>query len=179
MLTPEKTCLIIVDVQEKLQKLMADKDQVVSNSAILIKLANALNIPILWCQQVPNVLGPTVHELQSLLCQAEPVDKTSFSCCGEETFAAKLDAIKPATAIVCGIEAHVCVFQTTMDLMQKNIEVHVVSDATSSRTKENKQIALRRMGKEGAILTSTEMCLFELLRDSKHEKFRELAKLIK
>ena len=181
MLTTENTCLVVVDIQEKLAKLVHDKDRVVSNSVILVKIAQALEIPILWCQQVPDVLGPTVHDLWGLFLKAEmeSMDKTTFSCCGNPAFMQKIDEIKPQTAIVCGIESHVCVFQTVMDLIQHGLYVHVVADAVSSRTNENKQIGLHRMAKEGAVITSTEMLLFELLRDSKHPNFRELAKLIK
>lgn len=179
MLIAENTCLIVIDVQEKLFKLMDDRDQVERNSVVLVRLAQALDIPILWCQQVPQVLGTTIQPIWSLLNEQPVFDKTSFSCCGDKAFAARLDEVKPKTAILCGIETHVCVFQTAMDLIEKGIDVHVSADATSSRTNGNKQIALHRMGKEGVTLSSTEMCLFELLRDSTHGKFRELAKLIK
>ncbi|MHC4552474.1 MAG: hydrolase [Planctomycetota bacterium] len=179
MLTPETTCLIVVDIQEKLHKVMHNKDQVECNSVVLVKMAQALNIPILRCEQVPKALGPTIQPIWSLLNDEPVFEKTSFSCCGQTEFNAKLDQIKPKTALLCGIEAHVCVFQTAMDLIEKGINVHVVADATSSRTNENKQIALHRMGNNGVALSSTEMCLFELLKDSTHEKFRELAKLIK
>ena len=179
MLTPENTCLIVIDIQEKLHKLMFNREQVERNSVILVKLAQALEMPILWCQQVPNALGPTIQPVWSLLNEQASFDKTSFSCCGDQAFAARLDEIKPKNALICGIETHVCVYQTAMDLLEKGIGVHVIADAASSRSNENKQIALHRMGKEGVTLSSTEMCLFELLRDSTHEKFRELAKLIK
>jgi len=179
MLVIENACLVIVDIQEKLLPVMADPEQVVRNSAVLIQIAKALNIPILWCQQVPKALGPTVGELSSLLDGAEPIDKSTFSCCGDEAFMKRIDALKAQTAIICGIESHVCVFQTAMDLIKHGLYVHVVADATSSRTNENKTIGINRMAKEGAVITSTEMLLFELLRDAKHPKFRELAKLIK
>lgn len=179
MLTIENACLVIVDIQEKLLPVMTNPEQVVKNTAVLIQIAKALNIPILWCEQVPKALGPTVRELASLLDGTGPIDKSTFSCCGDEAFMGKVDQLKVQTAILCGIESHVCVFQTAMDLIQHGLYVHVVADATSSRTNENKTIGLNRMAKEGAVITSTEMLLFELLRDAKHEKFRELAKLIK
>lgn len=179
MLTVENTCLVIVDVQEKLLPVMAEPEQVVKNTAVLIQIAKTLNIPILWCQQVPKALGPTVRELSSLLEGADPIDKSTFSCCGDETFMERIDGLKVQTAIVCGIESHVCVFQTARDLIQHGLYVHVVADALSSRTNENKAIGINRMAKEGAVITSTEMLLFELLRDAKHPNFRGLAKLIK
>jgi nicotinamidase-related amidase len=179
MLTVQNTCLVVIDIQEKLLQVMHEPKRVVKNTSVLIQTATALNIPILWCQQVPKALGPTVDELATLLEGVTPINKSSFSSCGEEQFLERIDMLKPQTAILCGIEAHVCVFQTAMDLMQHGLYVQVVADATSSRTQENKTIGLDRMAKEGAVITSTEMLLFELLRDANHEKFRELAKLIK
>jgi nicotinamidase-related amidase len=179
MLTSLNACLVVIDIQEKLLPVMAEPERVVKNAAVLIHAAKALDMPILWCQQVPRALGPTINELTGLLEGVGPIDKSSFSCCGEENFLVKLDEIQPKTAILCGIEAHVCVFQTAADLLRKGMDVHVAADAVSSRTLENKQIGLDRMKQQGAVITSTEMCLFELLRDAKHEKFRDLAKLIK
>jgi len=179
MCTPEITCLIIVDIQEKLLPVMAEPQRVIKNTGIMIQIAEALDLPILWCQQVPKALGPTANALASLLEGVEPIEKSSFSCCGEPDFTAKLKQINPEQAILCGIESHVCVFQTAADLIQEGLDVYVVADATSSRTPENKQIGIDRMRQQGAIITSVEMCLFELLKDAKHEKFRELAKLIK
>ena len=179
MLTPENTCLVIVDIQENLLPVMAEPERVVKNTAVLIQTAKALNIPILWCQQVPKALGATVESVACHLGGVEPINKFSFSCCGDEAFLTKLDETKSKSAVICGIESHVCIFQTAVDLMQKGLNVHVVADAISSRTVENKQIAINRMTKEGVTVTSTEMLLFELLKDTKHEKFRELAKLIK
>ena len=179
MLTTKNTCLVVIDIQEKLLPVMAAPEQVVKNTSVLIQIAKALNIPILWCQQVPKALGPTVGELALLLNSVEPIDKSTFSCCGEEVFLAKIDELKARSVIVCGIESHVCVFQTARDLIQHGLYVHVVADAVSSRTNENKAIGINRMEKEGAVITSTEILLFELLRDAKHEKSRELVKLIK
>lgn len=179
MLTPQNACLVVIDIQEKLLPVMAEPERVVKNAAVLIEVAKALDIPILWCQQVPRALGPTVDELTGLLEDVDPIEKSSFSCYGAENFLVKLDEIQPKTAILCGIETHVCVFQTAADLLRKGMDVHVVADATSSRTLENKQIGLDRMKQQGAVITSTEMCLFELLKDAQHPKFRDLAKLIK
>lgn len=179
MLTMDNTCLVVIDIQEKLLAAMDNPQRVVSNTAVLIQIAKHLDIPILWCQQVPKALGLTAGEVSSLLDGLEPIDKSSFSCGGDEAFMRKIDLLGPQTAILCGIESHVCVFQTAMDLIQHGLYVHVVADATSSRTSENKEIGINRMAKEGAVITSTEMLLFELLRDAKHSKFRELAKLIR
>jgi nicotinamidase-related amidase len=179
MLTTQNTCLVLIDIQEKLLPVMNDPEQVVKNTSVLIQAAKSLDVPILWCQQVPKALGQTVGELSSLLDGLEPINKSSFSCGGDEQFIEQIDALKPRTAILCGIETHVCVFQTATDLIQKGLDVHVIADATSSRTQENKGIGINRMVKAGAVISSTEMLLFELLRNARHEKFRKLAKLIK
>lgn len=179
MLTPETTCLIVIDIQEKLFNVMAEPEPVRQNTVILIEMSKALEIPILWCQQVPKALGPTIEPVLTALEGLQPCDKTTFSCCRDAAFAQKLNERKPKTAILCGIETHVCVFQTARDLLEKGVAVQVVADATTSRTEANKQIALDRMRQEDITVSSTEMCLFELLADSKHEKFRELSKLIK
>lgn len=179
MLTIGNTCLVVIDVQEKILHVMQNPEQVVKNTAVLIQMAKILEIPILWCQQVPKALGPTVEELSGLLADVEPINKSSFSCCGDASFVAKVDELEAKSAILCGIESHVCVFQTARDLIQHGLYVHVAADAISSRTDENKRIGINRMAAEGATISSTEMLMFELLRDAKHEKFRELAKLIK
>lgn len=179
MLTTENTCLVVVDIQEKLLPVMQKPEHVLKNASILVQMAKTLDLPILWCQQAPRALGPTVDEIATLLADTVPIDKTSFSCCGDQAFMQKIDHLKPETTILCGIESHVCVFQTAMDLIQHGLKVHVAADATSSRTQENKTIGLDRMAEEGAVITSTEMLMFELLRDANHEKFSELAKLIK
>ncbi len=179
MLEAKDCCLVIVDIQGKLAELMVDKDTLFKNTEVLIQTAKALEIPILWCQQVPKALGETVDSLRSLLCDDDPIDKHTFSCCDDEQFDNKLNAIKPKQAILCGIESHICVYQTAIDLLEKGIEVNVIADAISSRTKANKKVALKRMTAEGAKLSSTEMCVFELLKNAKHPKFKELAKLIK
>jgi len=179
MLTTENTCLVVIDIQEKLLAVMDKPQRVVKNTAVLIQAAKALDIPVLWCQQVPKALGPTAEDLTALMTDVEPINKSSFSCCGEEAFVAKIDLLQARSAILCGIESHVCVFQTARDLIQHGLYVHVVADAISSRTPDNHAIGKDRMAQEGAVVTSTEMLLFELLRDANHPKFRELAKLIK
>ena len=179
MLDTKKCCLVIVDVQGKLAELMANKETVFANIEILIKIAKALEFGIIWCEQHRRALGPTIPQIADLLTDKEPIDKFSFSCCGQDEFNNKLKELRPKQIILCGIEAHVCIHQTAADLLDKDYQVHVIADATSSRTPANKEIALRRMEAEGVILSSTEMALFELLRTAKHEKFKELTKLIK
>jgi nicotinamidase-related amidase len=179
MLEIENCSLVVVDVQGKLAQLMYEKETLFKNIQILIKAANILNIPILWCQQVPESLGPTVPEIAELLSGAEPINKSSFRCCGDEQFNVKLNKLNVNQVLICGIETHVCIYQTVYDLLRKGFYVNVIADSVSSRTLENKMIALERMACEGAKISSAEMSLFELLKTAKHSNFREIAKLIK
>lgn len=179
MLTDKQTCLVLIDMQDKLVRVMHEPDKVVANCAILLQMARMLNIPIVWCQQSPQALGPTVQTLQPHLDGISPIDKLSFSCCGQPEFTARLEQLGTRTAILCGIESHVCVFQTASDLLEKSLAVHIIADAVTSRTPENKQVGLGRMAAEGAVISSTEMALFELLGSARHDSFRSLTKLIR
>ena len=178
MLDIQTCCLVVVDVQGKLARLMYDKEVLFKNIQILIKSAKILKIPILWCQQCPDALGPTIPEIAQLLTDSEPIDKSAFSCCGAEQFNIKLNESKRQQVLLCGIETHVCIYQTAADLLRKGFSVDVVADAVSSRTPENKQIAINRMTAEGINISSTEMALFELLRTAEHPQFKQIAKLI-
>jgi nicotinamidase-related amidase len=179
MLEIQDCCLVVVDIQGKLAQLMVGKEALFQNIQILIQAARILEIPILWCQQVPEALGPTVPEIAELLAGGEPIDKASFSCCGQEQFNAQLNTLGKEQVLLCGIETHVCIYQTAMDLMEGGLDVTVIADAVSSRTERNRHIALTRLAAEGAHVSSTEMVLFELLKTAKHPHFKEIAKLVK
>jgi len=172
-------CLVVIDVQGKLAGLMWEKDALLRHIEVLIRTARALEMPILWCQQVPRALGPTVEPIAQLLEGIAPIDKTTFSCHADSTFRDRLIDLDRRQAILCGIETHVCVYQTARDLAQHGYDVAVVADAVSSRTAENRRISLERMQAEGATLYSTEMLLFELLGDANHPHFRDLSRLIR
>jgi len=179
MLEIQNACLVVIDVQGKLAQLMVDKESLFKNIRILIQAAKILDIPILWCQQVPEALGPTVPEVAELLADEEPIDKACFSCCGDERFTAELNALGKEQVLLCGIEAHICVYQTAMDLMEGGLDITIIADAVSSRTEQNRETALDRLSAEGANISSTEMALFELLKTAKHPQFREIARLVK
>lgn len=179
MLEINDSCLVIVDVQGKLARLMTDKETLFENIRILIQAAKLLDIPVLWCQQVPTALGPTVPEIAELLGGDEPIDKACFSCWAAAPFQERLRAARRKQVLLCGIETHVCIYQTALDLQRHGFEVTVIADAVSSRTVANKQIALGRIASAGAGVSSTEMALFELLRTAKHPQFRQIAKLVK
>jgi nicotinamidase-related amidase len=179
MLNSEKTSLVGVDVQGKLAELMYDKEAVFANCVILVKAAKILGLPILWCQQYPKALGETIPQLAELLGDETPIDKLCFSCAGHPDFIARLNELKREQVMLCGIETHVCVHQTAMDLLDRDYDVHLISDAVSSRAKSNKKVAIQRMRDEGVCISSTEMALFELLRTAEHESFKKIAKLIR
>ena len=179
MLQIHNCCLVVVDVQGKLAQLMYDKQALFKRIQILIKAAKILDIPIIWCQQCPDSLGPTVPEIAQLLAGNEPIDKAAFSCCGSEEFSARLNELARQQVVLCGIEAHVCIYQTAVDLLRKGFGVDVIAEAVSSRTAENKQIALSRMARQGVNISCTEMALFELLKTAEHPQFKQIAKLIK
>ena len=179
MLDIENCCLVVVDLQEKLAGLMHEKDMLIKNTCILIKMAKSLDIPVVFCEQVPGALGNTVEEVSKLLDGIEPIEKSFFSCCGENDFNGKLQGLGRSEILLCGIETHICVYQTSVDLLSAGLNVTVVSDAVSSRTLQNKQIGLNRIQSAGGRISSVEMLLFELLKTAEHPKFRGLAKLIK
>lgn len=179
MLEIEKCCLVVVDVQGKLAHLMHDKERLFKNIQIFIKAAKLLDIPIVWCQQCPDALGPTVPEIAELLAENKPIDKASFSCCGQEQFNSKLNNLGRQQVLLCGIETHVCIYQTAIDLCQRGYNVSVIADAVSSRALENKQIAIEKMAAGGVNVSSTEIALFELLKTAEHPQFKQIAKLIK
>ena len=179
MLDISKSLLVVVDVQGKLAQLMHDKDKLFENIGILVKVAKILDIPILWCQQCPESLGPTVPEIAKLLADDKPINKAAFSCCGEENFNIRLNESSREQIILCGIETHVCIYQTAVDLLRQDFHVEVIADAVSSRALDNKQLALNRMAAGGINISCTEMALFELLKTAEHPQFKNIAKLIK
>jgi nicotinamidase-related amidase len=179
MLNIEKTALVIIDVQEKLSRVMHEKEQLFENLQRIIKGIQILGIPIVVTEQNPNGLGPTAPEIAPLLIDSKPVTKFSFSCCGEEPFLREIEKLNRKQILLTGIETHVCVYQTAVDLIEAGYEVHTVVDCVSSRTPENKNLALDKMKSEGARLTSVEIALFELLRTAKSPKFKELSKIVK
>ena len=179
MITREDTALILVDVQAKLAPAMHGKEILLDNLKRLIRGIRILGVPILWTEQNPAGLGSTLPEIVDLLPDQKPVSKFSFSCCGSEQFRNELNALNRKNMLIAGIEAHVCVYQTAADLIDLQYEVQVIADAVASRTFENKMIGLEKSKSVGAFLTSTETVLFELLKDAKSEKFKEISKIVK
>jgi hypothetical protein len=179
MLHLESTALVLIDIQGKLATLMHQREQLYRNLQILVKGTQALELPILWLEQYPKGLGPTIPEVADLLEDGQPIAKTCFSGCGQEEFMEQLRNSGCRQLLLAGIETHICVYQTARDLLAQGHHVEIVADAVSSRTPENRQIGLERMARAGAEITSVEMALFELLRQAKGEQFKEIAGLVK
>jgi nicotinamidase-related amidase len=175
----DQACLVVVDIQGKLAQMMCEKEALFAQTAILVKAFTELNMPILWCQQVPDALGPTVEPIQALLSGHQPINKACFSAWKSREFQARLIDSDRSQVVLCGIETHICIYQTARDLLENGFEVEIVTEAVSSRTPENKAIGLDRIQKMGGQVTSVEMLLFDLLKTAEHPAFRVLAKLIK
>jgi nicotinamidase-related amidase len=177
MLSRENTFLIVVDIQGNLARVMDDQAFLIDNNQKLIRGMHVLGIPVLVTEQ--NPLGATIPEIADLLPGIRAITKDAFSCCAEEKFMSALRALNRRQILMTGIEAHVCVYQTAMDLLARGYEVHVSADAVSSRTARNREIGIRRLSAAGVILTSAEMALFELLKTAADPKAKELFKIIK
>ena len=179
-LQAEQCALIVIDVQEKLLPPIWEKERLVRNVQLLIRLAGILNIPALVTTQYAKGLGNTVPDIASLLGGSSPVDKQTFSCFGSDAFCSLLKRLpgRRTTVLLCGMETHICVMQTALGALREGYLVHVASDAVSSRTELNWRIGLDRMRAAGAILSSAEMMSYELLRSSGVPAFRELLPFI-
>jgi nicotinamidase-related amidase len=175
-LEAEQCALIVVDVQEKLLPPIWEKERFLRNVQLLTRLARILNMPALVTVQYAKGLGNTVPEIATLLPDSTPIDKLTFSCFGSDAFCSLLKRLpgRRTTVLLCGMETHICVMQTALGALREGYLVHVASDAVSSRTELNWRIGLDRMRAAGAILSSTEMMIYELLRSSGAPAFREL-----
>ncbi len=175
MLKRDSTALVVVDVQEAFRPAVLDFDRVVANTATLVQGARALGVPIVVTEQYPKGLGSTVPELAEHLDGVEPIEKTCFSAARADAF----DMDGRDQALVCGIEAHVCVHQTVEDLAARGLEVQVCADAVASRDPANKVVALQRAELAGAVPTTVEMALLELCGRAGTDEFKAIQGLIK
>jgi nicotinamidase-related amidase len=180
-LEADQCALIVVDIQEKLLPPIFQKEILVKNSKLLIRLAGVLKIPVLMTTQYAKGLGNTVPEIASLLPETQAIDKQMFSCFGSEVFCSLLKRLpgNRNTVLLCGMESHICVSQTVLSALREGYLVHVASDAVSSRTEWNWKIGLERMRAAGAVISSTEMMIYELLRASNAAAFKELLPYLK
>jgi nicotinamidase-related amidase len=174
--------LLVIDVQEKLMPVIDAHEAVVRNIERLVRGSHILGVPALLTEQYVKGLGPTIETVQRAFAETigyRPIEKQCFSAHGCEAFIAQLAAIGRRQILVAGVETHVCVYQTVVDLLAAEYDVTVIADAVSSRTPENRNIGLQRMLAEGAKISSTEMALFELLVVSGTDEFRSVSKLVK
>jgi nicotinamidase-related amidase len=174
-----KALLIVIDIQEKLLPAISEKERVLQNSVRLIKGAGALGVPVVATEQYRKGLGNTVAEIAKAIPGFSPIEKLAFSACGAELVMSALKTAHASDVILCGIEAHVCVSQTCLDLLDAGLRVFVAADAISSRTAENRGFGIERMRQSGAVVVSTEMILFELLQCAGTDPFEQVLGLVK
>lgn len=179
MFIRENTALVVVDVQTKLFNVMENRERLLTNLKILIKGMAILDIPIILNEQYPQGLGSTHPEIMELLGNVQSLPKQTFSCTNNPDFMTYLEKIDRTQLLVCGIEAHICVYQTAIGLKNLDYQVEVVTDAVDSRKGKNRELALTKMLHSGIGLTSTEMAIFELLKVARGERFKAINTLIK
>ncbi len=179
MLVKNDTGLIVVDVQGKLARLVHDSKSMVANIAKLVQGAQVLGLPILWLEQNPDKLGPTVQEISELLAGQSPITKYTFDAGKEPDFVSAVHSTDVKTWLICGIEAHICVYQSASHLKNLGFEVELVGDCIASRSKTNKKLAIAKLTAKGIGITGLEMCLYELVGDCRSEEFKSILKLIK
>lgn len=177
-LNREESTIMIIDIQERLVAAMNRKDQVINNAKILIQCAKVMDIPIIYTEQYPKGLGHTIEELSQIIEDGQRFEKVDFSAYTEDVKGA-LEKANRKKIIIIGMETHVCVYQTVRDLLLNGYEVFVVNDGVASRTEENYLNGLDIMQKMGAVITNTEMVVFDLLKRAGTDEFKTMSKLIK
>lgn len=179
MLSREKTGLVIVDAQERLMAVMRNGARAIRNMAALVHLARLFSLPVIVTEQYPRWLGPTVEEIKGLIKPFEPVEKMEFNCCAVDRFNALLESKNLRNIILTGVESHICIFQTCLGLIERGHNVHVPGDAVDSRVDENRLVGLQLMKDSGAVITSTETIIFQILQRAGTKEFKEMSKIIK
>ena len=178
-ITKENTTALFIDFQEKLFPAMNEKEQLLKNSRILLEGLTLLDIPLTFTQQYTKGLGATIEELASLIPGFSPIEKSDFSCFGASEYRDFLEKNKSKQIILCGIEAHVCVLQTAVDLKSAGLNPIVITDCITSRSLHNKIGALDRFRYEGIMMSTCESILFEITRSARDDAFRAISKLVK
>lgn len=179
MLNENDTGLIVTDIQGRLAQTVYESDALLVKCAQLIKAAGLLSLPIIWLEQVPEKLGPTTPALQPFIDKHAMIAKCTFDACQNARFVDTIQHSGKSQWLVCGIEAHICVYQTTLSLLERGYTVYPVNDAMSSRQADDKQLALANLRDAGAVISSVEMCLYQLLGSSEHRAFADILALIK
>jgi nicotinamidase-related amidase len=179
-LRPDDCALAVIDIQEKLLPPIFEKERLVRNAQLLVRLADILSLPVIVSTQYEKGLGKTIDEISLLLPEMKAVDKLEFGCFGNSDYCSKVGKLENRnTLLVCGMESHICVMQTTLGALNQGLNVHVAADAVSSRTELNWKIGLNRMQAAGAVMSSTEMMIYELLGKSGTPAFKEMLKHLK
>lgn len=171
--------MLIIDVQESFRKHIQDFADLTRNISILVEAAKILKVPVIVTEQYPQGLGTIVSEIAACLGEHQHFEKSCFSCCQQEDFMTALEALDRRQVIVTGIEAHVCVNQTVHDLLTDGFAPHIITDAVSSRSNKNKEIAFEKMFASGAVPSCVEMALFEMLKNSGTQTFKAVQRLVK
>ncbi|STQ75492.1 isochorismatase family protein [Grimontia hollisae] len=179
MLSRKNTGLVVVDVQGKLARLVHDSERVIANCETLVKGAKVLGLPIILLEQNPDKLGCTVDELKAHLDGVDPISKFTFNACEAPEFLEAVKAMKADTWLICGIEAHICVYQTARGLVDAGFNVELVSECVSSRTLSNVQLGINRSKDNGVTITGLEMCLYELVQDCRNPAFKQILSLVR
>ena len=179
LINKDDTVFIAIDFQEKLMPVMSGKEELEDKVCRLAEGMKALGIPHIVTQQYTKGIGETIPSVAAALGEFEAIDKTSFSCLGNEEFVRQLNEIGRKTAVVCGIEAHICLQQTVLQLLDEGYTVYVPADCASSRSETDKIWSFARMGEAGAIMTTYEAILYELLRGAKAPEFKAVSKIVK
>jgi nicotinamidase-related amidase len=179
LLKPESTALLIIDIQERILPVILNRQSVIEYTLKLIKGFKALGLPICFTEQYPKGLGPTAKTILDELRDLKPFGKMTFSCSGAGDLFKEFQMKNLSQIVVCGIEAHVCVQQTVLDLIENRFQVNVAADAVSSRKETDYSTALERMRNHGAEVTTTESILFELLNVCGTPQFKEVSKIVK
>ena len=172
--------LLLIDIQEKLIKKIFDFKRVINYSKKIVDIFSFLKLPIVYSEQYPNGLGKTINQIDDKLkkIKALKIEKTSFSCVSNKNDTEIREIFPKNQIIICGIETHICILQTSIDLYNKGYEVFVIDEAVGSRYERHKNLASERLMKYGISLINFEMLVFELIRDSKDKSFKELSKFI-
>jgi nicotinamidase-related amidase len=178
-LDKEKTGLLIIDVQEKLMQVMGQRQRVADNITKLVLLSKLFDFPVILTEQYPKWLGPTLPEVAESLPAYQPISKLHFNCCDVDAFNHRLDSEGLRNVIVTGVESHICVFQTCVSILERGYRVHVPQDAVDSRTDENWRVGLDLMKQAGAVITSTETVIYQILKKAGTKEFKQMLKVIK
>lgn len=179
LLNKEKTGLVIIDVQEKFMPTISQKERILENINKLLQLSRLFDLPIILTEQNPKGIGHTIPEIRQSLPVYDPILKYHFNGCDVDAFNERIDSKDLETIIIVGVETHICIFQTTVSLLDKGYQVQVPQDAVGSRTEEDRHVGLGLMKEAGAVITSTETIIFQVLKRAGTDAFREMLKVVK